>query len=116
MKKKRDPQSHLRQYILTGAALGLYFGWFFRPLREPSLWTIVGLALTVTIVMTLLRVRRGEREELLQYAGGTFVRYAVGIAILELRHPVFDWGGRIAVTVMTTACGALFGYWMARKE
>lgn len=116
MLNKAMDNPKLRQYILTGAGIGLYFGWFFRPMRDPSLYTVVGLSLVITVVMTLLRLYRGERKRLIQSAGATFVQFALVIAMLEARHFAFDFGGRFAVIIFTTIMGAVSGYWMAYKE
>ena len=116
MKKATKAQLRVQRYVLIGVMLGVYFGWFFRPVREPSLWTPIILSAAVTVVMTVLRTVRGEREGLGRYALTLFVRVALGIAVLELRHPVFDWGGRVAVVAMTALLGGVFGYWMSRGD
>lgn len=115
MNKKTASMSHLRQYVLTGAALGLYFGWFFRPLRDPSIVTILLLSTVITIVMTCIRMWRREWEQLAKRAASTWVNYALILAVLEARHFAFDLGGRPAVIVMTILFGALAGYRMATK-
>lgn len=116
MQNKKAQSINIRQYLLTGAGLGLYFGWFFRPVREPSLWVVFGLSIVVTIVMTLLRLWRGEREQLLKRAAITMIKYIFVLSILEGRHLAFDAGGRVAVVAMTVIMGAFGGYWMARQE
>lgn len=116
MKKATAQQLKVQRYVLTGIGLGIYFGWFFRPLREPSIWTPIILAATVAIVMTLLRLWREGKEGSLRYAGSIFLRTALGIALLELRHPIFNFGGRIAVIVMMMIAGGLFGYWWAVRQ
>ena len=106
----------VRQYVLMGAGVGLYFGYFFRPTVEPSIVTIVGLSILITIIMTSLQFYRGERENMLMKAGVTFLQYGALLAVLTARHYAFDFGGRPAVIVMTTVMGALSGYWMVYKE
>ena len=105
----------MRQYILTGAGLGLYFGWFFRPVREPNFMVALGLSLFITLVMTLIRLWRSDRAQLLQRAGITFVQYLLVLAVLEARHFAFDAGGRFGVIALTTIFGALGGYLMAQR-
>ena len=119
MAQNKSFQKIMRQYALTGAALGLYFGWFFRPVREPSLWIVIGLSVLVTIVITILRLVRKDRpslSKLAQNAGLIFVKYAVALSVLEGRHFAFDWGGKVAVIIMTTIMGALAGVWYAYEQ
>lgn len=99
--------------VLTGAAVGLYFGLFFRPVREPSLITVIWLSALVTFALLIWRVVRGERSvhKLLRLTWTTFLRFSLGLAVLEARHFAFDWGGRLAVVFLTTGLGALFGWW-----
>lgn len=116
MADKPSNPDKMRRYILTGAAIGLYFGWFFRPgTREPSLVTVLFLTTIITIVVTLLRLWQKDRENLLQRTARTFINYALILAILEARHLVLDWGGRWAVIAMTTIMGMLSGWWLAQK-
>ena len=109
-----------QRYILTGAALGLYFGLFFRPAREgPSLLVIIGLSLLSALLMTLLRLRHPEERapgKLLRYGLKTWVTFALFLAMLEGRHLAHDLGGRVATTLFTTVSGAGVGLWYARTE
>lgn len=109
-------KSNMRQYILTGAGLGLYFGYFFRPSTEPSIVSVVGLSLLITIVMTCIRLWKREREQLLRFALMTWLNYAAILAVLAGRHYALAIGGKSAVIAMTTIFGALAGYRMALKE
>ncbi len=115
MKQKSIESANLRQYILVGAGLGLYFGWFFRPMTEPTFSVVITLSVLITIVMTLLRLFKRDRENLLRRTIVTFFQYAAVLAILQARHYAFDFGGRTAVIIMTTFFGALSGYIMARR-
>jgi hypothetical protein len=111
-------QQKLRQYILTGAALGLYFGLFFRPARSPNLVTVLWLSLLSALVMTLLRLRRPEARSLstlLRYGASAWLGFALALGVLEARHPVYDVAGRAGVTVFTAVAGAVAGWWYARR-
>lgn len=108
-----------QRYLLTGAALGLYFGLFFRPLRDPSPLLAIELGVLAALVMTVLPLFRGERPSfvtLLKTLGSNFLKYALLLLVLDARHPVYDWGGRTAVSVMTTLVGALGGLWLAWEQ
>jgi hypothetical protein len=116
--KQQQKQQKLRQYILTGAALGLYFGLFFRPARSPNLVTVLWLSLLSALVLTLLRLRRPEARSLpalLRYGARAWLGFALALAVLEGRHPVYDVAGRVGVTIFTAAAGAVAGWWYARR-
>lgn len=105
---------------MAGAALGLYFGLFFRPVREgPSLLLIAGLSLLSALFMTALRLRHPEKRaprRLLRYGLTTWVTFALFLAMLEGRHLVHDLGGRAATTLFTTISGAGLGLWYVWVE
>jgi hypothetical protein len=118
MAKKQTMNEVALRYGLTGGALGLYFGLFFRPVREPSLWLVVVLAASVALLMLLIRAVR-ERPSfvaLLKGAGANFVKTAVFLTFLELRHPLYAMGGRTAVVVALTLAGAAAGLWYAYEQ
>jgi hypothetical protein len=106
------------RYVLTGAALGLYFGYFSTPVREElSLLVVAGLSLLAALLLSLLRLRRPENRAagpLLRYALRTWLTFALFLAMLEGRHIAYDLGGRLATVVFTTIAGAGLGWWYAR--
>lgn len=115
MSKKITRKQLMTRYALTGGALGLYFGFFFRPVREPNLLIALLLALVITVVMTGIKAFR-ERPglvDLLKAAGSTFLMSSLFLIFLELRHPIYDLGGKVAVTVVMGLMGALTGLWYA---
>ncbi len=119
MPKGKARASLLRQYVLAGAGLGLYFGLFFRPLREPNFAVSVALALLATAVFTtfaLLRKNRPPLGELGKTAVTTFIKFAIVLALLESRHYAYDLGGKWLVTVFTTLLGAGAGWWLAQSD
>ena len=123
MMKKMTPREGggnqlLTRYALTGGALGFYFGFFFRPAREPNLLFVLGLAILITLVMTGIKAYR-ERPSLaalLKSAAATFLKAALFLILLELRHPVYNYGGRVAVTIFMTLMGVLGGLWYAYAQ
>ncbi|WP_420642099.1 hypothetical protein [Candidatus Leptofilum sp.] len=109
----------LQQYVLVGGGLGLYFGWFFRPVREPNFAVAVALALLATAVLTtisLLKKNRPPVGELGRTAVITFFKFGVILALLEVRHYVYDFGGRWLVMLFTTVLGAIGGWWLAQTD
>ena len=115
MTKKMTRNQLLTRYALTGGALGFYFGFFFRPARQPNLLFALGLALLITLVMTGINIyrKRPSLPSLLKLAAGTFLKAILFLILLELRHPVYDFGGKAAVTIYMTLMGVLGGLWYA---
>ncbi len=118
MTKKRTMSNLMTRYALTGGALGLYFGLFFRPVRTPSVTLVLGLALTVAVVTAVLRAfkERPSFSSLLKGAALNFVKTAVLLALLELRHPLYDMGGKTAVSLVMALAGAAAGLWYAYEQ
>lgn len=118
MTKKMTGNQLLTRYALTGGALGFYFGFFFRPARQPNLLFVLGLALLITLVMTGIKLyrERPSLPDLLKSAAGTFLKAILFLILLELRHPVYDYGGRMAVTIFMTLMGVLAGLWYAYDQ
>jgi hypothetical protein len=121
-RKRNRPQetatTRLRRYVLVGAALGAYFGYFFRPVREePSLTLVVVLSLISALAATLVKWWFTRQQAgwtpgyLLRYALRMWVTFAIFLAMLEGRHIAYDLGGRLAVIVFTTIAGAGLGLW-----
>lgn len=112
-REKKKPSLAL-QYGLTGAGLGLYLGYFFRPMRNPSLQVALSLAIGAALVMMLVRLFRKPRlapVALARYGGVQFLRFGLLMLVLEGRHVVLAFGGRPAVLLFTTVAGVLAGLW-----
>lgn len=112
MAKKITTNQLLTRYALTGGGIGLYFGLFFRPARDPNLWFVLmltGLVTVVTVAVAAWQKRPLSLNQLLKTAVSTFVKTFIFLVLLELRHPLYNWGGKIAVTLFMTAMGALAG-------
>lgn len=115
---KPERQYSLSRYVFTGAGLGLYFGLFFRPVRQPNLLTPLLLGAAGALVMTLLTLRRPEAREprtLARYALGAWLGLTLALLVLEGRHLVYDAAGKVGMTLFTTAAGAAAGAWYARR-
>ncbi len=118
MTKKITKNQLLTRYALTGGALGLYFGFFFRPARQPSLLFALGLALLIMLVTMVIQIfrERPSLSKLLKSAAVTFLKASLFLILLELRHPVYDYGGKVAVTFFMTIMGALAGLYYAYDQ
>lgn len=131
MTKNGEAKQLLTRYALTGGAIGLYFGLFFRPLREANFGYALLLALLVAVVMSGLHL--WQKRPLRQATSGrrsvqaslatlpatfaiTFVKAALALTLLEGRHLAFGWGGKTAVTLFTIIMGAATGLWFAYDQ
>ena len=121
-KRSAKPQTRaalLRQYLLVGGGLGLYFGLFFRPLREPNFALAVALALLATAVYTIPSLLKKDRPPMglwWRTAVATFIKFALILALLEVRHYIYDMGGKWLVALFTTVLGAAGGWWLAQTD
>lgn len=118
MTKKITKNQLLTRYALTGGALGLYFGLFFRPARQPSLLFAFGLAVLIMVVTMVIQIfrERPSISHLLKSAALTFLKASLFLVLLELRHPFYDYGGKVAVTIFMTLMGALAGLGYAYEQ
>ena len=117
--KAQTKRSLVQQYILAGAGLGLYFGLFFRPVREPNFAVALALALLATaaiLILALLKKDRPPLRELGRVAGFNFIKFSLLLALLEGRHYVHDLGGKWLVSLFTTLLGGAAGWWLAQNE
>jgi uncharacterized membrane protein len=96
----------------------LYFGLFFRPMREANYAYALVLALLVAVVMSGLHVwrKRPSLTTLPVYFAISFVKAALALTLLEGRHLAYDWGGKPAVTLFTAIMGAATGLWFAYAQ
>ena len=118
MTENSELKQLLKRYALTGAAIGLYFGWFFRPVREANYGYALIMALVVAIVMSGLRLwqKQASMKTLPQYFAIAFVKAALALMLLEGRHWAHDMGGKTAVIIFTTILGAVTGLWFAYDQ
>ncbi|MDJ0752255.1 MAG: hypothetical protein QNJ45_01970 [Ardenticatenaceae bacterium] len=106
---------NLRRYFWVGGAIGLYFGWFFRPVREPSILIVVGLSFLIALGLAVLSYFRREGSILTQF-GRNMGKYMIILAVLECRHFAHDLGGRLAVVLMSVTMGMIIGVWLGWSE
>jgi hypothetical protein len=116
--KKSTAKYSTSRYAWTGAAIGLYFGFFFRPQREVNFGYALMLALLIAVVFTALHGwrERPSFKTIPAYFAISFVKAALVMSLLEGRHFAFDWGGRTAVVIFCAVMGALSGLWFAYEE
>ncbi|MEM9777818.1 MAG: hypothetical protein AAF902_24795 [Chloroflexota bacterium] len=126
MNTKTKMNATLQRYVLIGAGLGLYFGYFFRFPRDPNFAYVLVLALFVTFVMFVVRLLglvsafqrfkffqlyRMTFGEILRQVPINFLQYGAILGALEARHVVHAAGGRVGTIVFMTVLGTFAGVW-----
>ena len=115
MKNKEEKTQYriYMQYVLIGAAIGLYYGLFFRPTgTEPDFLMAILLSLAASIVTVVIRSWKKGRpfsEILIDFLKilSMFSAFMVG---LEIRKVIYNEWGRTVVIVFTTTLGVLIGF------
>lgn len=107
------------QTVLIGAALGAYYGIFYRnPGRPIDFSPVVLLSLLSALVVTVIQIwKKGysAKEKLITFLK-SFAMFFLFLAMLEAR-PLFEqWGGRGLVIAFTTLMGALVGFVLGLKK
>lgn len=108
-----------QRFVLIGAALGLYYGIFYRPTDTAPDY---GIALLLSIVAALVTVAirfRGKKQPFGTIAMSffwTFLFYAAFLLVLAARKWAEQLGGRAAVAVLTTVTGICLAYALAVRK
>jgi len=107
------------QYILVGAALGLYYGAFYRGAQvAPDYGMAVALAVIAGVFTTL--VRNWKKKKTLGTIALDFIKisalFLLFLLTLQLRSVIEGFGGRTAVMIFTTSVGILFGLLMGARR
>ena len=100
------------QYILLGAALGVYYGISYQnPQRPPDFFTVVLLSTLAAIVTTLIRSwKKGKKfvAIVLDFLR-IWIMFLLYLGSLEMRQIVDKSGGKLAVIIFMTIAGMLSG-------
>lgn len=106
-------------YLLVGAALGLYYGLFYKhPGTPPAYLMAAALALVaagVTVAVQYWKKKAPFRDMLKDFLR-VFVIFAVFLLGLELRKLIFEEWGKTVVTVYTTILGLVLGLIVAYQR
>ncbi len=107
------------QFVLIGAALGAYYGIFYRnPGRPVDFSPVVLLSLLSAVVVTIIQNwKKGypAKEKLMIFLK-SFGMFFLFLAMLEAR-PLFEkWGGKGLVIAFTTLMGASVGFILGLKK
>ena len=107
------------QFVLVGAALGAYYGIFYRnPERAVDFSPVLLLSLVSGLVVTVIQLwKKGySAKEKLMIFLKSFGMFFLFLAMLEAR-PLFEqWGGKGLVIAFTTLVGATIGFLMGLKK
>ncbi len=100
------------QYVLVGAALGLYYGAISRTSGSPPDY-VMSIALALLAGTLTTAVRNWKKKNSFQTIALDFVKitalFLVFLLALQLRSVVEGIGGRAMVVVFMTSLGALMG-------
>jgi lysylphosphatidylglycerol synthetase-like protein (DUF2156 family) len=99
------------QYVLVGAAVGLYYGIFYRSSQPPDFAMATILALVAGVLTTAVRNWKKQKTigalamDLIKITG----MFLVFLFALQLNPVIQGIGGRTAVIVFMTLVGIIFG-------
>ena len=109
----------IQRYVLIGAALGLYYGLFYKPSGTPPDYGIAVilsiLAAAVTVTVRFWK-KRPPFATLMKNFLETFLFYLVLLLTLAVRQVAEQVGGKLGVTLVTTLVGMGMGYFMAVRK
>jgi hypothetical protein len=118
---KKDPVviGTIQRYVLIGAAIGLYYGLFYRPSdTAPDYGIAVILSILAAAVTVAVRFwkKKAPFSTLIKSYFETFLFYLVLLLTLAARQLAEQIGGRFGVTLVTTLVGIGMGYVMATRK
>ena len=107
------------QFVLVGAALGAYYGIFYKnPERAVDFGPVIILSLLSAVVVTVIQIwKKGypAKEKLVIFLK-SFGMFFLFLAMLEAR-PIFEaWGGKGLVIAFTTLMGTSVGFILGLKK
>ena len=106
-------------FVLVGAALGAYYGIFYRtPERAVDFSPVVLLSFVSAVVVTVIQVwKKGyPAKEMLMIFLKSFGMFFLFLAMLEARPLLEAWGGKGLVIAFTTLIGAVIGFIFGLKK
>ncbi|MFZ3070647.1 MAG: hypothetical protein WA110_05955 [Anaerolineaceae bacterium] len=117
--KQLQPYRINMQFVLIGAALGLYYGISYKGMTlEPDYVRVVIWSLAAALITVIVRSwKKGYsfKTILLDFLkmASLYLLFLVG---LEFRKQVDVWGGKTAVIVFTTIIGAIIGFILGTQK
>jgi hypothetical protein len=108
-----------QRFLFVGAALGLYYGIFYRPSDvAPDYGIALVLSLLAALITVVIRFwgKKQPFSTLVRSFVWTFLFYAVFLLVLAARKLAEELGGRVAVTTLTTLTGIGLAYLLAARR
>ena len=108
----------IQRYVLVGAAIGIYYGAFYRSTdAAPDYGIAIILAVLAALVTVAVRFWK-KRQPFLTMAKSlfwTFLFYAVVLLTLAVRNLAEQIGGRVGLTIATALIGMGLAYGLAAR-
>jgi inner membrane protein involved in colicin E2 resistance len=113
--KNTSKTGKLIQYALVGAALGLYYGIFYKPAGDPDFGIAVVLSIFAALVTVIIRSwKKGfPFIKIVKDFFLIFGLFLIFMLSLVLRQIAYDLGGQTLVIVEMMVAGILLGSLMA---
>jgi len=118
-KKEAIQIGMIQRYLLIGAAIGLYYGLFY---RSSDVQPDYGIAIMLSVLAALITVvvRFWKKKQpfpvILKYFFEMLLLFSVFLLTLAIRQLADQIGGRFAVVLVTTLSGIGLGYFMATRK
>ena len=106
------------QYALVGAAIGLYYGLFYKPGQESNLGIVVELSIFAGALTVLIRSWKKEYKFVkiavdFLWITGSYMLFMLSLA---LRKEAYDIGGKPLVVAESVLSGLVLGLVMAWQQ
>ena len=116
--KKSSSVALMQRNLLVGAALGLYYGIFYRPTNTDPDY-IIAIVLSVAAALITVVVRFWGKKPTFSEIAVSFFKmlllYSLFLLTLAFRHVIDQVGGRVGLAIFTTLVGILMGYFLTPK-
>jgi len=109
----------MQRSILIGAAIGLYYGIFYKPSGvDPDYGIAIVLSIFAALITVVVRFWKKKRpfSVIIKNYFEMLLLYSVFLLTLAARHLAEQIGGRYGVMLFTTLTGICLGYFMATRK
>ena len=117
-KKNKSNSGTFIQYAFVGAALGLYYGIFYKPAGEPDFGIVVFLSVAAALLTVITRSWKKHLpfKKILIDFFMILVFFLIFLLSLVFRQAAYQFGGQMAVIIETTIVGIGLGLLMAAQK
>jgi ABC-type transport system involved in cytochrome c biogenesis permease subunit len=109
----------MQRSILIGAAIGLYYGIFYKPSDvDPDYGIAIVLSIFAALITVVVRFWKKKQpySVIIKNYFEMLLLYSVFLLSLAARHLAEQMGGRYGVVLFTTLIGICLGYFMATRK